>query len=127
MLTTPSNVLALHLKQIFPFTIWIFTEVEGDGIESRLPFKIVSSLLQEWVLLTKIYLFRIYNQLLDSNPNSSIIKIDEEIQKQAQNNESEQQKQQQSLPQPQQSSKNDKVGPMIIFLFVSCWFLGIFG
>ena len=26
-----------------------------------------------------------------------------------------------------QSSKNDKVGPMIIFLFVSCWFLGIFG
>ena len=69
------------------------------------------------MLLTKIYLFRIYNQLLDSNPNSSIIKIDEEIQKQAQNNESEQQKQQQSLPQPQQSSKNDKVGPMIIFLF----------
>ena len=73
--------------------------------------------MKEWVLLTKIYLFRIYNQLLDSNPNSSIIKIDEEIQKQAQNNESEQQKQQQSLPQPQQSSKNDKVGPMIIFLF----------
>ena len=74
--------------------------------------------MQEWVLLTKIYLFRIYNQLLDSNPNSSIIKIDEEIQKQAQSNENEQQKQQQSLPQPQQSSKNDKVGPMIIFLFV---------
>ena len=73
--------------------------------------------MQEWVLLTKIYLFRIYNQLLDSNPNSSIIKIDEEIQKQAQSNENEQQKQQQSLPQPQQSSKNDKVGPMIIFLF----------
>ena len=54
---------------------------------------------------------------MDSNPNSSIIKIDEEIQKQAQSNENEQQKQQQSLPQPQQSSKNDKVGPMIIFLF----------
>jgi hypothetical protein len=53
--------------------------------------------------------YRIYNQLLDSNPNSSIIKIDEEIQKQAQNNENEQQQQQQSLPQPLQSSKNDKV------------------
>ena len=62
---------------------------------------------------------------MDSNPNSSIIKIDEEIQKQAQSNENEQQKQQQSLPQPQQSSKNDKVGPMIIFLFVFCWFLDI--
>jgi hypothetical protein len=50
---------------------------------------------------------------LDSNPNSSIIKIDEEIQKQAQSNENEQQ--QQSLPQQQQSSKNDKVGPTVIF------------
>ena len=64
--------------------------------------------MQERMLLTKIYLYRIYNQLLDSNPNSSIIKIDEEIQKQAQTNENE--KQQQSLPQQQQSSKNDKVG-----------------
>ena len=70
--------------------------------------------MQERMLLTKIYLYRIYNQLLDSNPNSSIIKIDEEIQKQAQTNENE--KQQQSLPQQQQSSKNDKVG----------WFLYLF-
>ena len=38
----PSNVLPLHLKQIFQLIIWIFTE--GDGIESRLPFKIFSTL-----------------------------------------------------------------------------------
>ena len=40
LLTTPSNVLPLHLKPI----IWIFTEGEDDGIESRLPFKIFSTL-----------------------------------------------------------------------------------
>ena len=46
--TIPSNVLPLHLKQIFPHIIWIFTEAEGDGIESRLPFKILhTKLLQE--------------------------------------------------------------------------------
>ena len=39
---TPSNVLPLDLKQTFPLIIWIFTE--GDGIESRLPFKIFSTL-----------------------------------------------------------------------------------
>ena len=38
----PSNVLPLHLKQTFPPIIWIFTE--GDGIKSRLPFKIFSTL-----------------------------------------------------------------------------------
>ena len=36
--------LPLHLKQTFPPIIWIFTEDEGDGIESRLPFKIFSTL-----------------------------------------------------------------------------------
>ena len=40
----PSNVLPLHLKQTFPHIIWLFTECEGDGIESRLLFKIVSTL-----------------------------------------------------------------------------------
>ena len=30
--------------QTFPPIIWIFTEGEGDGIESRLPFKIFSTL-----------------------------------------------------------------------------------
>jgi hypothetical protein len=38
-LTTPSNVLLLHLKQTFLHIIWIFTEGEGDGIKSRLPLK----------------------------------------------------------------------------------------
>ena len=45
LLTTPSNVLPLHLKQTFPPIIWIFTETEGDWIKSRLPFKIYSTLL----------------------------------------------------------------------------------
>ena len=40
----PSNVLPPHFKQTFPPIFWIFTEGEGGGIESRLPFKIFSSL-----------------------------------------------------------------------------------
>ena len=40
----PSNVLPLHLKQTFPPLIWTFTDGEGDGIESRLPFKIFFTL-----------------------------------------------------------------------------------
>ena len=40
----PSNVLPLHLKEAFPPIIWILTEGEGDGIKSRLPFKIFSTL-----------------------------------------------------------------------------------
>ena len=40
----PSNVFSLLLKQTFTPIIWIFTECEGDGIESRLPFKIFSTL-----------------------------------------------------------------------------------
>ena len=40
----PSIVLPLHLKQTFPPIIWIFTEGEGDGIKSRLPLKIFSTL-----------------------------------------------------------------------------------
>ena len=44
LLTTPSNVLPLHLKQTFPHIIWIFTEGEGDGIESILPVKIFTTL-----------------------------------------------------------------------------------
>ena len=42
--TEPSNVLPLHLKQAFLHIFWIFTEVEGDGIESKLPFKIFPTL-----------------------------------------------------------------------------------
>ena len=44
VLTSPSNVLPLHLKQTFPPIIWIFTEGKGDGIGPRLPFKIFSTL-----------------------------------------------------------------------------------
>ena len=36
--------LPFHLKQTFPPIIWIFTEGEGDGIKSRLPSKIFSTL-----------------------------------------------------------------------------------
>ena len=44
LLTMPSNVLPLHLKQTFPLIIWIFTEGEGDGTKSRLSLKIFSTL-----------------------------------------------------------------------------------
>ena len=44
LLTLTSNVLPLHLKQTFPPIILIFTEGEGDDIECRLPFKIISTL-----------------------------------------------------------------------------------
>ena len=45
LLTKPSNVLPLHLKQTFLPRICFFTEGEGNGIKSRLPFKIFSTLL----------------------------------------------------------------------------------
>ena len=45
MLTTPSNVWPLHLKQTFPTIILIFIEGEGDGMKSRLLFKIFTTLL----------------------------------------------------------------------------------
>ena len=48
LFTTPSNVLPLNLKQTFPPTIWIFTEGEGDGIESRLPLEIFSTLMTNY-------------------------------------------------------------------------------
>ena len=36
LLTSPSNILPYYLKDNFLLIIWIFTEGEGDGIESRL-------------------------------------------------------------------------------------------
>ena len=45
LLRTTSNVLPLYLEQTCSPIIWIFTKGEGDGIESRLPFKIFSTLL----------------------------------------------------------------------------------
>jgi len=44
LLTTPSNILSSHLKQIFPPIILIFTVGEGNRIKYRLPFKIFSTL-----------------------------------------------------------------------------------
>ena len=46
LLTSPSNVLPYYLNQTFPPIIWIWTEDEGDGIKSRLPFKIFSTLIK---------------------------------------------------------------------------------
>ena len=46
LLTSPSNVLPLHIKQTFTPIIWIFNDSEGDGIKCRLPFKICSSLTE---------------------------------------------------------------------------------
>ena len=47
LLTSPSNILPLHLKQTFPPIIWIFTEGEGDGIESRLSSYIFCTLYRK--------------------------------------------------------------------------------
>ena len=44
----PSNVLHLHLKQIFLSIIWILNEGEGEEIESRQTFKIFSTLLETY-------------------------------------------------------------------------------
>ena len=45
LLSIPSNVLPFHLKETVLPIIWIWTEGEFDGTESRLPFKIFSTLL----------------------------------------------------------------------------------
>ena len=44
LLTTPSNVLPIHLKQTFPPIIWISNDIEGDVIKFSLPYKIFSTL-----------------------------------------------------------------------------------
>ena len=41
-----SNVFPLHLKKTFSPMTLIFAEGEGDGIESRLPSRIVSTLME---------------------------------------------------------------------------------
>ena len=46
LLTTPSKILPLHLKQTFLPIIWILTISEGDmGLNFRLPFKIFYTLI----------------------------------------------------------------------------------
>ena len=59
----PSSVLPLHLQQMFPPIIWIF--IKGDGIESRVPFKVFST------LLTKIEMIRIANKVKKNIQNST--------------------------------------------------------
>ena len=51
LLTMPGHVLTLHLKETFPPIIWIFAEGEGDGIESRLPFRTFSTLRNKKALI----------------------------------------------------------------------------
>ena len=57
-MTTPSNFLLLHLKQTFLPIIWIFTE--GDGIKSRFPFKICSTLYR--LMILKIFICSTFYQ-----------------------------------------------------------------
>ena len=53
---------SLHLKQTFQPMIWILTEFEGDGIESRLHFKI--STLRKYFFKTFVWLkFKEQNEL----------------------------------------------------------------
>ena len=50
------GVLPLCLQQTFPPIIWIFAE--GDGIESRLPFKIFFTLLKSYFENKNFAIFR---------------------------------------------------------------------
>ena len=72
-----NNVLPLHLKQTFPFIISIFTEGEGDGIKSRLPFRILSTLspsLSEckWIILD-LPVFGDQNQIHDLDVQANVL------------------------------------------------------
>ena len=67
LLTTPSNVLPLSLKPI----VWIFIEGEGDGIKSRLLFKIFFTLISTskriWSLYTGSISIVVYVVLKEDN------------------------------------------------------------
>ena len=45
--------MPLNLKQTFQPIIWIFTGGEGDGIESRLPFKIFLYFMINFLIIGK--------------------------------------------------------------------------
>ena len=60
LLTMTSKVLPLLLKRTFPPIIWIFTEGEGDGIESRLPFEIFSTF--NWTFCLSCFLLNLAAQ-----------------------------------------------------------------
>ena len=64
----PSNVLPLYLKQSFLPIIWIFTEGEGDGIETMLPFKIFSTLPFLRSMLLKVGLSSLFSALCYATP-----------------------------------------------------------
>ena len=66
LLTSTSNALPLNLKEPFPTIIWIFTKSEGNGIKSRLPFKIFSTLQSNSKRRLKILLnFMAFSQYLN--------------------------------------------------------------
>ena len=67
LLTMPSNVLPLHLKQTFSPIIWMFTEGESDGIQSRLPFKTFSTLIA-----SKIFFFTQFIHIFQKLPRWSL-------------------------------------------------------
>ena len=77
LLTSPSNALPYYLKKTFPSIIWIFTEGEGDGIESRLSSFIFiklqwvenESLLKQFLFIYKVE--KIYEDSLDLIPSPS--------------------------------------------------------
>ena len=57
----PRNVLPLYLKQTFLHTIWIFTEGEDDGINTRLPFKFFSTLQNSLLEFSPFFSTRKWN------------------------------------------------------------------
>ena len=62
--------LPLYLEQIFPPVIWIFTEGEGDGIKSRLPFKIFSTLTKWFNYSWIMFFFRqVHNDYKNGRQN----------------------------------------------------------
>ena len=82
LLKTPSNVLPLHRNQTFLPIIWIFTEGEGDRIESRLPFKIFSTLkmcsfdlVMSLKILSWIYFFLILYHYIDLHCKISNLRL----------------------------------------------------
>ena len=56
----PAKFLPFHLKQTFLPIIWIFTE--GDVIESRLPFKVFSTLKASTYIFLGSLLFKLYKK-----------------------------------------------------------------
>ena len=75
LLTMPSNILPLHLKQTFPPIIWIFTEGESDWIKSRLPCKIFSE-FYETILTTLVHCASTQLNPAKSEQYTSLLKLE---------------------------------------------------